>query len=218
MSSSEKPGYWTEACALLAKRDKRMAKVIAAHPERMLATRGDAMVTLMRSVVGQQISVKAAASIWAKFEALLEDDITAVRVLAQDENALRGCGFSGSKVRYVRGIAEGFLSGVVHPGVWDGMDDEAVIRELVKLPGIGRWTAEMFLMFHLMRPDVLAVDDLGLVKGFRMIYGATFKDTEEIPFKVWQLRMREKADDWRPYRSVASWYLWRVLDPMDVLY
>ena len=89
-------------------------------------------------------------------------------VLRLSDEVLRGCGFSGSKVRYVKGIAQGFAEGTVHPGLWNGMADEAVIAELVKLPGIGRWTAEMFLMFHLLRPDVLPVDDLGLIKGFRL--------------------------------------------------
>lgn len=213
-----KPEYWAEACAWLSKRDKRMGRVIAAHPEGMLATRGDAMVTLIRSVVGQQISVKAAASIWARFELCVGLPITADNVLAQPDEALRACGFSGSKVKYVQGIARGFRDGTVHPGLWDGMGDEAVIQELVKLPGIGRWTAEMFLMFHLMRPDVVSVDDLALVKGFKLAYGAKFKDTEEVSLKLWKARFFEAAETWRPYRTVACWYLWRSLDPEEIAY
>lgn len=234
MAKLQTPDYWTEACAQLAQADPVMGALIARYPDGMLASRGEPMVTLMRSVVGQQISVKAAASIWARFtdlvgcpsgETCVGLPITAEKVLAQPEEALRGCGFSGSKVRYVQGIARGFLDGTVHPGLWDGMSDDAVIAELVKLPGIGRWTAEMFLMFCLMRPDVLAVDDIGLVKGFKVAYGRNYDDFEDVRvamagphLKIWQKRMMAVGEAWRPWRSVASWYLWRLLDPEEVAY
>lgn len=217
----KRPDYWVEACAHLQKRDKVMAGLVARFPTGMLGTRGEAMVTLMRSVVGQQISVKAAASIWARFEAVISVNggrLTAESVLALSDEAMRGCGFSGSKVKYVKGIARGFVDGTVHPGLWDGMEDEAVIKELVKLPGIGRWTAEMFLMFFLMRPDVLALGDLGLINGFKRAYGVKFKDKEEQPLKVWQGRLDAAGAKWVPYRTVACWYLWRSLDPEEVAY
>ncbi|RZK99614.1 MAG: DNA-3-methyladenine glycosylase 2 family protein [Rubrivivax sp.] len=220
-----RPVYWQEACAHLTKHDKVMGALIAAYPTGMLGTRGEALTTLVRSVVGQQISVKAAASIWARFEAVLDGHVTAAGILALSDEQMRGCGFSGSKVRYVRGIAQGFADGTVHPGLWDGMSDDAVIGELVKLPGIGRWTAEMFLMFFLMRPDVLAVDDIGLVKGFKQAYGHDYADFDDVRvamagphLKLWQRRMQEAGERWRPYRSVASWYLWRLLDPEEVAY
>ncbi|RYG59816.1 MAG: DNA-3-methyladenine glycosylase 2 family protein [Alphaproteobacteria bacterium] len=218
MGEIVRPVYWQEACAHLTRRDKVMGELIAAYPTGMLGTRGEALVTLVRSVVGQQISVKAAASIWARFEAVLDGRVTAEGILALSDEQMRGCGFSGSKVRYVRGIAQGFADGTVHPGLWDGMSDEAVIGELVKLPGIGRWTAEMFLMFFLMRPDVLALDDLALINGFKRAYGATFKDKDEVPLKVWKQRMAEAGAKWVPYRTVACWYLWRSLDPEEVAY
>ncbi len=222
MAEMIRPVYWEEACAHLRKRDKVMGALIAAFPTGMLGTRGEALVTLVRSVVGQQISVKAAASIWARFEALLEGHVTAEGILALSDEQMRGCGFSGSKAKYVRGIAQGFVDGTVHPGLWDGMSDEAIIAELVKLPGIGRWTAEMFLMFFLMRPDVLALDDLGLVNGFKRAYykekGKRKEELEEVPVKVWKQRLAEQGAKWAPYRTVASWYLWRSLDPTEVAY
>lgn len=222
----KRPEYWAEACAHLKKKDKVMGALIKRFPTGMLGTRGEAMVTLMRSVVGQQISVKAAASIWARFEALVGAPFRAEQVLELTEEEIRGCGFSGGKVKYVRGIAAGFVDGTVHPGLWDEMDDESVIRELVKLPGIGRWTAEMFLMFFLMRPDVISVGDIGLVKGFKKEFGARYKDFDPAEklamsgphLKLWQGRMMEVAEGWKPYRTVASWYLWRSLDPEEVAY
>lgn len=222
MAGMIRPDYWEVACAHLAKKDKVMGGLIAQYPTGMLGTRGEALVTLVRSVVGQQISVKAAASIWARFEAALDGQVTAAGILAMSEDAMRGCGFSGSKVRYVRGIAQGFVDGTVHPGLWDGMSDEAIIAELVKLPGIGRWTAEMFLMFFLMRPDVLALDDLGLINGFKRAYykekGTKKEDKDEVPVKVWKQRLAAQGAKWAPYRTVASWYLWRSLDPEEVAY
>lgn len=209
------PEYWAEACAVL-RRDEVLAGVMRQHPTGMLTGRGAPLETLMRSVVGQQISVKAAASIWTRFADAAGDVNDPAAVLRLSDEVMRGCGFSGSKVRYVKGIAQGFADGTVHPGLWNGMADEAVIAELVKLPGIGRWTAEMFLMFHLLRPDVLPVDDLGLIKGFRLAYHGT--EAEEVPLKVWQQRLRGVAENWRPWRSVAVWYLWRSLDPVEVGY
>lgn len=226
MEDLKRPKYWAEACAELSARDEVMAGLMARFPDGMLGTRGEPMVTLMRSVVGQQISVKAAASIWARFEALVGVPFTAERVLALTEEEVRACGFSGGKVKYVRGIASGFLDGTVHPGLWDGMADEAVIAELVKLPGIGRWTAEMFLMFCLMRPDVISEGDIGLVKGFKKEYGYLYEDFDSAEklamsgahLKLWQKRMMVVGEGWKPWRTVASWYLWRSLDPEEVAY
>lgn len=225
-----RPAWWEEACAELAARDAVLAALMRRHPQGFLRSRGAPMESLLRAVVGQQISVKAAQSIWGRFWGMVSDQRSEISdqmgavaevglaqaILRLDDAALRGCGLSGSKVRYVRGIAQGFADGTVHPGLWDGMSDDAVIAELVKLPGIGRWTAEMFLMFHLLRPDVLPVDDLGLVKGFRLAYGDCWKTGGNV--KLWQGRLRRQACLWQPWRSVAVWYLWRSLDPDEVAY
>jgi DNA-3-methyladenine glycosylase II len=216
-----RPAWWEEACAELGARDAVLAEIIKRHPQGFMSSRGAPMESLLRAVVGQQISVKAAQSIWGRFWALAaegngDENAVAQRIAGLPEDALRGCGLSGGKVRYVRGIAHGFADGSVHPGLWDGMADDAIIAELVKLPGIGRWTAEMFLMFHLLRPDVLPVDDLGLVKGFKLAYGPRWKTGGDV--KLWQARLRRQAEAWRPWRSVAVWYVWRSLDVADVSY
>ncbi|MBI1309066.1 MAG: DNA-3-methyladenine glycosylase 2 family protein [Proteobacteria bacterium] len=218
IAPGEQPEYWVRAVRELA-RDEVMRGIMERHPVGFLKGRGDALMTLLRSITGQQISVKAADSVWNRFsgcQALRMSGIQAEAVLRLSDEEMRGFGFSASKVRYVRGVCAGFVDGTVHPGLWDGMSDEAVIAELVKLPGIGRWTAEMFLMFHLLRPDVLPVDDLGLVKGFKLAYGHKWKTGGGV--KVWQRRLRKVSAGWAPYRSVAVWYLWRSLDPVEVSY
>jgi len=171
--------------------------------------RGDAFLTLARAIVGQQISVKAAQSVWNRVLALVLE-MTPEKVLAQERPRLRACGLSDRKVEYIADLAQHFADGTVHVARWPQMPDEEVIAELVQVRGIGRWTAEMFLMFNLMRPDVLPLDDLGLQKGIRLSY---FKGR-----KISLKRMRKLGESWRPYRSVATWYLWRSLDPLPVEY
>lgn len=217
------PAYWAEAVGHLM-RDPVMAGIIARFPDSVLCSRGAPFETLVRAVVGQQISVKAAESIWQKVLGCWDSGVLGKprEVLGLTDERLRACGLSASKVRYIHGIAEGFESGVVHPGVWDGMDDERVIAELVKLPGIGRWTAEMFLIFTLMRPDVLPVDDLGLLKGYVQAYGPV-RGTATLEGSVrWRkiaAAMRKHADKhWAPYRTVAVWFVWRSLDPSEIIY
>jgi DNA-3-methyladenine glycosylase II len=207
------PDYWDDACKHLAKRDRVMRKLIPRFGEGRLQSRGDAFTTLARSIVGQQISVKAAQSVWHKFAALTPDPPTRIHpsaVLAIDVAAMRGAGLSARKVEYLVDLAAHFESGAVHVPLWQQMDDEAIIEELVAIRGIGRWTAEMFLIFHLMRPNVLPLDDLGLIKGISVNY---FSGEP-----VSRAEAREVGDAWAPYRSVATWYIWRSLDPLPVDY
>jgi DNA-3-methyladenine glycosylase II len=217
------PAYWKKAQAYL-RADPVMRGVMARFPESVLKGRGQPFETLVRAVVGQQISVKAADSIWQRVLGCWDTGMLGEprEVLAVPEERLRACGLSGSKVKYIRGIAEGFVSGIVHPGLWDGMDDEHVIAELVKLPGIGRWTAEMFLIFTLMRPDVLPVDDLGLLKGYEKAYGPVRGTAKLEGMARWRkvavAMKKHAAKHWAPYRTVATWYLWRSLDPVEVVY
>ena len=207
------PGYWDEACKHLAKRDRVMRKLIPKLGEGRLQSRGDAFTTLARSIVGQQISVKAAQSVWNRFVALMPSGAAHVQpggVLALSTECMRGAGLSGRKVEYLSDLALHFLSGQVHVQQWQQMDDEAIVDELVAIRGIGRWTAEMFLIFHLMRPDVLPLDDLGLIKGISVNY---FSGEP-----VSRAEAREVGDAWAPFRSVATWYIWRSLDPLPVDY
>ena len=205
------PDYWDEACRHLGKRDRVMRKLIPLHGEARLESRGDAFTTLARSIVGQQISVKAAQAVWQRFLALGSRDDACVdpaEVLDFDAQALRSAGLSLRKMDYLRDLAGHFADGTVHVEQWSAMEDEAIIEELVAIRGIGRWTAEMFLIFHLMRPNVLPLDDIGLMKGISLHY---FSGEP-----VSRVEAREVGDAWAPFRSVATWYLWRSLDPLPV--
>ena len=207
------PDYWDDACKHLSKRDRVMKKLIPQFGEARLQSRGDAFTTLARSIVGQQISGKAAQSVWDKFAATAGGVPTRLvpdAVLALDAPTLRGCGLSVRKGEYLSDLAHHFAEGTVHVGQWQQMEDEEIIDELVAIRGIGRWTAEMFLIFHLMRPNVLPLDDLGLLKSISLSYfsGEPVSRSEA----------RELGEGWAPFRSVATWYLWRSLDPLPVDY
>jgi DNA-3-methyladenine glycosylase II len=207
------PHYWDEACKHLSKRDRVMRKLIPQFGEGRLQSRGDAFTTLARSIVGQQISVKAAQSVWERFVALVPQPSTHLAptgVLALETTAARAAGLSARKVEYLFDLAAHFESGAVHVAQWQEMADEAIIDELVAIRGIGRWTAEMFLIFHLMRPNVMPLDDLGLLKGISVNY---FSGEP-----VSRAEAREVGDAWAPFRSVATWYIWRSLDPLPVDY
>jgi DNA-3-methyladenine glycosylase II len=201
----------------LAGQDAVLAQLIAQFPGSVVKSRGAALETLQRAIVGQQISVKAADAVWHRCVALLGHPNDPAAWLAPADEGLRACGLSGQKVRYVRGIAQAFAAGQLHPHRWPTMPDTAVLTELVALPGVGVWTAEMFLMFHLTRPDVLPLGDLGLINAFKKHYGAQWKTPTDL--RGWQGRLsRHAAKHWVPYRSVATWYLWRSLDPHEVGY
>jgi DNA-3-methyladenine glycosylase II len=208
-AAAEPPGsphYWDDACKHLARRDRVLKKLIPLFGEARLASRGDAFTTLARSIIGQQISVKAAQSVWERFALAVSGApgtdkrrVAPKAVLALDTPALRAAGLSARKCEYLQDLAK-----------WGEMDDEAIIAELVAIRGIGRWTAEMFLIFHLLRPDVLPLDDLGLLKGISLNY---FSGEP-----VSRAEARDVAEAWAPYRSVATWYIWRSLDPLPVEY
>lgn len=203
------PAYWADACKHLMKKDRVMKRLIPQFGKACLQSRGDAFVTLARSVVGQQISVKAAQTVWDRFAGLSEH-ITPAQVLKLKIDDMRAAGLSARKVEYLVDLALHFDNGAVHVDAWTDMDDEAIIAELVAIRGIGRWTAEMFLIFHLMRPNVLPLDDVGLINGISKCYfsGDVVSRSDA----------REVALAWAPYRTVATWYIWRSLDPLPVAY
>ena len=203
------PHFWEEACKHLVKKDRVMKRLIPQFADACLQTRGDAFVTLARSIVGQQISVKAAQTVWDRF-ALLPKKITPANVLKLKVDDMRAAGLSARKVEYVVDLALHFDNGALHIKSWETMDDEDIIAELVAIRGIGRWTAEMFLIFHLMRPNVLPLDDVGLINGVSRNY---FSGEP-----VSRSDLREVAQAWAPYSTVATWYIWRSLDPVPVAY
>ena len=203
------PDYWTAACDHLMKKDRVMRRLVPKFIGAAIETRGEPFVTLARSVVGQQISVKAAQSVWDRFSALMKTvNPRAVSKLTVED--MRAAGLSGRKVEYIKDLADYFQTGKVSVKQLDAMEDEAIIAELIAIRGIGRWTAEMFLMFYLRRPDVLPLDDVGLLNGISKLY---FSDEP-----VSRSEVRDLARAWEPYRSVATWYIWRSLDPDPVAY
>ena len=205
-----KPEYWDRAKRALARRDPVMGAIMRQHPGVYMMVRGEPFMTLARAICGQQISVKAAQSVWDRVCICLEQKITPQAVVAADRKNLRACGLSDRKTEYIADLAQHFVDGKIHARDWPQMSDEEIIAELTDVRGIGRWTAEMFLMFNLLRPDVFPLDDLGLQKGIRVAY---FKGR-----KVSLASMRKLGESWRPWRSVATWYLWRSLDPVPVEY
>ena len=203
------PHYWQDAQKHLIKKDRVMKRLIPEFGEGCLQSRGDPFSTLARSIVGQQISVKAAQTVWDRF-AKIPKKMTPANVLKLKVDDMRAAGLSARKVEYLVDLSLHFDSGALHTTTWECMDDEAIIAELVAIRGIGRWTAEMFLIFHLMRPNVLPLDDVGLINGISKMY---FSGEE-----VSRSDAREVAAAWAPYCSVATWYIWRSLDPLPVEY
>ena len=202
------PGYWSEAKAHLSKKDKTLKKIISHYEGELMVTKGDAFFTLARAIAGQQISTKAAATIWGRLQDAVK--ITPLAMANADSALLRACGLSSSKVIYMHALAGHFLEHENTIKNWPQMSDADITKELVSIKGIGQWTAEMFLIFHLMRPNVLPLDDLGLLKGISVNY---FSGEP-----VSRAEAREVGDAWSPYRSVATWYIWRSLDPLPVDY
>ncbi len=201
--------YWKEARQALAAVDPILGKVIEIGGDSILRPRHDPFFSLSRSIVGQQISVKAAESVWQKMLALM-GDVTPQAVADENEDSLRECGLSRPKARYILSLAEHFIDGSLKREQWSEMDDEAVIERLVQVKGIGRWTAEMFLIFHLLRPDVLPLGDIGIQKAIANNFNGGIRPSAK--------EMATIAEPWRPWRSVASWYLWRSLDAVPVEY
>jgi DNA-3-methyladenine glycosylase II len=202
------PSYWDDAKSELMKRDRIMRKLIPQFGDLHLVGRGEPFTTLARSIVGQQISVKAADAVWGRFLELCPK-CTPAQVLKVGDK-IASCGLSKRKAEYILDLADHFKAKRVHADKWAEMEDEEVIAELVQIRGIGRWTAEMFLIFNMLRPNIFPLDDLGLLKGISMNY---FSGEP-----VSRSDAREVAANWEPWRTVATWYLWRSLDPVPVEY
>ena len=207
----KKPEYWQESIDYLSNIDSILGGLINKYSKTTLITRGDALETLMRSIVGQQISVKAAASIWNKIIHLL-DDIRPDNVLLTGFENLRSCGLSKQKAQYILNIAEHFQShNIVDESYWQGRDYSNVYKELTSIKGVGPWTAEMFGMFYLLEKDIFPLKDLGILKAINHHYCV-----DGIPLRIEQVI--DISNRWKPYRTVACWYLWRSIDNEAVLY
>lgn len=202
------PAYWADACKHLVKKDRVLRRLIPQCAGDVLRAKADPFATLARSIIGQQVSVVAAQRIWERFAQLARGGLTPARVLRLKIDDMRAVGLSARKVDYLVDLALHFDGGQLHVQDWARMDDEAIVAELTAIRGVGRWTAEMLLIFHLARPNVLPLDDVGLARGISRHYfsGEAVSRSE----------IREVAQAWTPWCSVASWYIWRSLDPLPV--
>jgi DNA-3-methyladenine glycosylase II len=207
MAKSEGNAVFLKARRHLARRDPVLKKLIAKVGDCTLQVNPDGFDVLVRSIVSQQISSKAAKSISARLEQLLgAAGICAEGVLAVPEESLRSVGLSAAKVRSVRDLAEKVRDGLVPLQTLHELADEEVVKSLLPVRGIGRWTAEMFLIFSLGRVDVLPVADFGLREGVRRQYALPEQPNKE--------KLVELAEPWRPYRSIATWFFWRSFGPV----
>ncbi len=197
------PAYWSEAVTALSERDPLLGSLIRQHQSSRLRARGGAFVTLARSIIGQQLSVKAAQSIWQRLSEAV-GNIEPESIVASDITQLRCHGLSTNKAAYLIELAERFVNGSLGPASWQNCDDEEVISQLTAVRGIGRWTAEMFLIFCLLRPNVLPLDDAGLQRALRLHYN----DGKPLS----KLKMRRITRAWQPWCTVATWFMWRSLD------
>ena len=205
----KKPFFWEKAKKVLKTKDKKLGKIISNYPKDFLFSRSDPFYTLARSIVGQQISVQAAQAVWERYEKKIKQ-VTPNQTIKMHFMTLKSCGLSRQKITYLKSLSYGFINKEINPSYWSSYSDEEIISELIKIKGVGRWTAEMFLIFNLCRPDVFPADDLGLIKGICRCYNINYPITKDRAIKM--------SEKWRPYRSVATWYFWRSLDPIPVEY
>ena len=203
------PKFWNKAKSYLIKKDKKLAKIIKSYPDDFLFTKSDPFMTLARSIVGQQISVKAAQSVWDKLEIKLKK-VNLINIKKSNSNSLKSVGLSRQKVEYLKNLAIAFSKNKIKIDSWDKMSDQDIILDLIQIKGIGRWTAEMFLIFNLCRQDIFPLDDIGMIKGLCKVYN--------LDYPISKNEILKYGNKWRPYRSVATWYLWRSLDPIPVEY
>ena len=206
---NKQPIFWQIAKKALSNKDKKLSKLIKSYPDDFLFSKSDPFFTLARSIVGQQISVKAAQSVWDKLEVRIIK-INPKIIINTHTNTLKAVGLSRQKVSYLKNLAKAFIEKKIKINNWEKMNDEEVIQDLIQIKGIGRWTAEMFLIFNLCRADIFPLDDIGMIKGLCKLYNISYPTKKEILIKI--------GKKWKPYRSVATWYLWRSLDPIPVEY
>ncbi|MDP6194849.1 MAG: hypothetical protein QF880_03925 [Candidatus Poseidonia sp.] len=202
--SARAPTWWDEAHTFLLK-DELLGPVVEQFGADGITSRDDLFQTLVRSIVGQQISVLAADAIWGRLVDHL-GEVTPAAVLDTDQPSIAACGVTRPKASYIYGLAENATELLNQP--WEEMSDAAIMKHLVKFRGIGPWTAEMLLMFHFLRPDVFSLGDIGLIRGTQRL----------VPEAETKEQVGEIAERWRPYRTAAAWYLWRILDPVPVEY
>jgi DNA-3-methyladenine glycosylase II len=200
------PEEFARARRALMRRDPVLAPIIKKHRKRspLDGPMLDPFPALVRTITAQQISTRAAATIHGRLVAAMHGRVTPEALLALSDDQFRAAGLSRQKIGYLRDLALKVQSGELPIATLHELDDEAVIEAIVKVKGLGRWSAEMFLMFRLLRPDVLPVGDLGIVTAIQRLYRLRGKPKPARIIKI--------GEAWRPYRTVACWYLWRSLE------
>ena len=203
----DRPDYWEIAKKELSNNDIILSRIIDKFDDLELISRGDIFFTLIRSIIGQQISVKAASTVWSRFTNKV-GDITPKNILCIDFEDLRSCGLSQKKTEYVIEISESWHE--YSSFDWNKMNDEEVIEKLIKLRGVGKWTAEMILIFTLLRPDVFPIGDIGMIRGIEKSYNSGVRMSNDELYAL--------SEKWKPWRTVACCYMWRTVDPEPVEY
>ena len=203
----DRPEYWDMAKKELSRKDDVLQEIINEFDDLELVSRGDLFYTLIRSVIGQQISVKAASTVWSRFCERI-GDIEPKNILSADIEELRSCGLSQRKAEYVIGISESWPDYLSME--WKEMSDEEIIQELTKLRGVGKWTAEMILIFTMLRPDVFPIGDIGMIRGIEKSYNSGERMSTEELYAI--------SEKWKPWRTVACCFMWRTVDPEPVEY
>ena len=204
------PVYWHKAKRILSKRDPILRRIIKKYKKGALSTRNNPFFSLCRTIVGQQISTKAADSIWYKFETKCKKRIVPNMVLELSSRSLKSAGLSRQKVSYLKNIAKSFKNKSFNVKKLQKMSDEAAINYITQLKGLGVWSAEMFLMFNLNRPDIFPVKDIGLLRAISKNYKTSYPPSKRYLDKISKLHAG--------YRTVFTWYMWRSIDPTDVEY
>ena len=205
----KKPHFWEKAKVELIRKDKRLGEIIKTYPKDFLFSKSDPFYTLSRAIVGQQISVKAAQAVWERFEKKIII-VNPKNTLKMHYMSFKSCGLSKQKIKYLKSLASAFVNKELNILGSKTASDEEIIEKLIKVKGIGKWTAQMFLIFNLCKPDVFPEDDLGLIKGICVCYNLKYPIKKEVAIKM--------SQKWKPWRSVATWYFWRSLDPIPVEY
>tara|TARA_B100001758_G_scaffold234233_1_gene233238 strand:- start:740 stop:1366 length:627 start_codon:yes stop_codon:yes gene_type:complete len=207
---SNKPKYWNKAKRTLSKKDKVMRKLIHNYKDKSLVTRNDVFFSLCKSIIGQQISVKAANSVFLKFKKKCKNKITAKVVNRLPSNSLKSCGLSRQKVKGIKDLAKKTLNKSFKPNLIKKMNDEEAIEYLSELRQIGRWSAEMILLFTFNRSNIWPLQDIGLLRAISNNYNKKY-----LPPKIFLNKLYKK---FTPYCSVATWYLWRSIDDEPIQY
>jgi len=218
---STTPLFWEDATKYLCSCDPVLAKIIHSMGDKKLQKSGDPFRALISSIVGQQISVKAANAIFSRVATLVNDIFTPYSILEADPELLRACGLSGQKVKYVSNIAHYFINNSVNDSFWEQDFESVILPSLVSIKGVGPWTAQMLGIFYLHEPDILPLLDIGLLRGVQKNYPELFNDTtKDDPKKLKKVQetTQKLAENWRPYCSVATWYLWASIDGEIVQY